>query len=224
MKFMSAAYKKEMQGQLKTAAKGSGWRQSKGVVYRQCGEWFIAGHWRNVGADPGQGLCIESMAKPMAIDPMLWDVMELRENNKQPLSFRYWGAFICGNPVLKSKTIDQTGPAVAMPLMIETLDEFLPEILHLLQTTKFSNLAKNPAGIHDNWRLGETVIHSLRLENEPRLAINYAENNTGAFSNSQAITKPKVAGKRHNELVITSIQDETKRSYFRRILDLILKD
>ncbi|SDR19583.1 hypothetical protein [Pseudovibrio sp. Tun.PSC04-5.I4] len=91
MKFMSASYRKEMQRQLRLVVKSTDWRQSKGVVFRQSDDWFIAGHWRNVSANASDGLRIEILAKPMAIDPMLWEVMGLEENNTKPLSFRYWG-------------------------------------------------------------------------------------------------------------------------------------
>lgn len=224
MKFMSAAFQKEMTHQLRVAVKGTGWKHAKGVVFRQSDEWFIAGHWRNVGADPAAGLRVEIMAKPMAIDPMLWDVMELQENNKQPLSFRYWGAFICGTPVLKHEIIHEIDPAVATPLMLETLDRLLPDVLLLLETTKFSDLAKNPAGIHDNWRLGETVTHALRLENEPDLAAKNAQNNAGAYSKSSTTGQPKTAGKSHNDLVVSAIREEVKKPYARRLLDRLLKN
>ncbi len=224
MKFMSAAYRREMQHQLRVASKGTDWRQAKGVVFRQSDEWFIAGHWRNVSAAPLDGLRIEIMAKPMAIDPMLWEVMELQENNNKPLSFRYWGAFVCGTPVLEYEIIDEIRPEQAMTLMLATLDRLLPEVLLKLETTKFSDLARNPAGEHDNWRLGETITHALRLENEPELALRYAENNTGAFSNSKALKNSKIAGKSHNELVASAIRDGTKQSYFRSVLDRVLKN
>lgn len=223
MKFMSAAYRKEMQKQLLVATKGTAWRQANGVVFRQQDEWFIAGHWRNISADPADGHRIEIMAKPMAIDPMLWEIMDLQENNKQPLSFRYWGAFICGTPVLKCEILNETAPAKSMPLMLATLDRLVPEVLVLLEKSKFSDLAKNPAGIHDNWRMGETIIHALRLENEPELSLKYAEAHTGAFSNLQTMENLKIAGKRHNELVASAIRDRPKRSLFRSLIDRTFK-
>ena len=198
MKFASPAYHKEMQGQLRDAAKGTGWKQAKGAVFRQIDDWFIAGHWRNVSANPDDGLRIEIMAKPMVIDAMLWDVMELHDNNRQPLSFRYWGAFICGNPVLKSRVIDEFDPEKAVAAMLVTLDLLLPEVLLLLETSEFSDLARNPVGIHDNWRMEETITHALRLEEKPELALKYALANTGTYSHSTLIQDPKLAGSNYS--------------------------
>ena len=107
--------------------------------------------------------------------------------------------------------------------MEQLLDGLLPVVLELLETTKFSDLAKNPAGIHDNWRMGETIIHSLRLESDPDLALRVAQKNQGAFSIHQSVKDPRRAGKRHNELVASAISGEAKRSYLKRMIDRILK-
>ncbi|WP_411957130.1 hypothetical protein [Paracoccus homiensis] len=220
---MSSTYIKAMQSQLRAAVKGTGWKQAKGVVFRQSGHWFIAGHWRNVSANPDDGLRIEIMAKPMAIDPLLWEVMGLQENNALPLSFRYWGAIICGTPVLKCEIIDEIDPAEAMTSMVEVLDRLLPVVLELLETKKFSDLAKNPAGIHDNWRMGETIIHSLRLEGDTDSALKIAQSNYGTFSIDRSVKDPRLAGKRHNELIASAICGEAKPLYLKRLIDRILK-
>lgn len=223
MKFMSSAYRKAMQIQLRAAAKGTGWKQANGVVFRQIGDWFIAGHWRQVSANPDDGLRIAIMAKPMAIDPLLWEDKGLQANNAKPLSFRYWGAFICGTPELKYEIIDEVDPAKAMTSMVEVLDRLLPVVLDLLETTKFSDLARNPTGNHDNWRMGATIDYSLRLENDPDLALTVAKSPKAPSSIDRSVKDPSLAGKRHNELVASAICGEAKRPYLKRVMGRILK-
>ena len=192
-----AAFQQDLNKQIRAAVKGTGWKQSKGVVFRQIDDWFIAGHWRKVSADLQDGLRIELMAKPMALDPMLWETMGLEENNSQPLSFRYWGAFVCGTPVLAAEVIAETDPDRAAPAMIATLDRMVPGLLDTLASNSFSELAKSPVGIHDNWRMSETIVQALRLENEPDLALKYAASERSAYF---------ISGKSHNELFVEQMQ------------------
>lgn len=37
-------------------------------------------------------------AKPMALDPLFWEIVKTPDNNKQPLSFRLLGAWTCQGP------------------------------------------------------------------------------------------------------------------------------
>ena len=206
MKFMNSQYQKDMQTHLRAAAKGSGWKQAKGVVFRQVEDWFIAGQWKSVSADPADGLRIEILAKPMAIDPMLWQVMGSCNNNDQPLSFRYWGFFVCGAPVLDFEVIKTTEPERAAPEVIARLQKMLPKLIDKLGSEKFSDLAQASLGNHDNWRMTETIIHALWLEGDNEGAVRYAEHNRGSMSNSSLIADASKAGKTHNELVIEAIK------------------
>ena len=224
---MSHQYQKDMQTHLRTAAKGSGWKQAKGVVFRQVEDWFIAGHWRAVSADPTDGLRIEILAKPMAIDPKLWQVMGIDGNNEKPLSFRYWGFFVCGMPVLDFEVIRTTEPERAAPEMIARLQKMLPELLDKLGSEKFSDLAQASLGNHDNWRMTETIIHALWLDGDEAGAVRYAEQNRSSMSNSTLIADASKAGKTHAQLVIEAIKGETpsgkedrtapKRGFWQRI-------
>ena len=103
--------------------------------------------------------------------------------------------------------------------MLETLHALLPEVLRLLEREKFSELARNPDGAHDNWRMGETITHALRLETQPELALKYAVNETGAFSHSRLVKDPGISGKSHNELVAATIRSEIKQSRFSRMIN-----
>ena len=222
MKFLSGAYSKEIQKQLRAAVKGTSWRQAQGVAFQKCGDWFIAGHWRALSANSADGLRIEIMAKPMAIDPMLWAVMRLEDNNSKPLSFRYWGSFICGTPVLEFEIIHEIDPIRAAPSMLAALDRLLPKVLQRLDSEKFSDIARNPAGIHDNWRMSETIAHALRLEGRPDLALQYAATHAGGFSVSRMENGRRVTRK-HNELLAEIIENETTRSAMSNVIHVIFR-
>ncbi|SDR19598.1 hypothetical protein SAMN04515695_3329 [Pseudovibrio sp. Tun.PSC04-5.I4] len=109
-----------------------------------------------------------------------------------------------------------------MPEMLVSLENMLPRVFLQVANTKFSDIAKNTAGIHDNWRMGETIIHALRLEEEPDLALQYASSRRGGFSISRTSQDVEKAGKTHNEMAAPLIEKEEnfspKRNFLQRLL------
>jgi hypothetical protein len=92
---------------IKNRAKGSAWRVSKGVVFRDFDGWFIAAPsavW--LGKRRTQ---IELKFKPMTLDPIFWEIVEAETNVEMPLSFRYWGAWTCSIPALVEHELDERG-------------------------------------------------------------------------------------------------------------------
>ncbi len=75
---------------LKLQAKGSGWRHADGSIFKQEGEWFLS-------VLPTMsflsGATVRWQCKPMAIDPLFWEIFHLEDNKKLPLSFRDRGAW-----------------------------------------------------------------------------------------------------------------------------------
>lgn len=156
---------------LRGAARGSGWGQKQGALFRQEGAWFVAGHLRMLTTPDGPRPHAEILAKPMALDPLYWRDMSLSENARQPLSFRYWGAFVCGTPVLDVRALPADGDAEARAAaLIAALDAMLPDLMVRLAEVPFSTLAADPKGAHDNWRMGQTLLYAHELErNGPAL-------------------------------------------------------
>lgn len=92
---------------IKKRAKGTEWRVSKGVVFRDFDGWFIsapAAVW--LGKRRTQ---IELKFKPMTLDPIFWEIVETETNVEMPLSFRYWGAWTCSIPALVEHELDERG-------------------------------------------------------------------------------------------------------------------
>ncbi|QBF31911.1 hypothetical protein [Thalassococcus sp. S3] len=75
---------------LKSKCKGSGWRYNQGHISRQDGDWFIS-------VDPSlayeKGVIVDCELKPMAVDPLYWEIMGLDENKSMPLSSRIFAAW-----------------------------------------------------------------------------------------------------------------------------------
>ena len=92
---------------VKRCAKGSGWKISQGVLFRDFEGWFVAAPvavW--VGRRKSQ---IELRGKPMTLDPIFWEVVETESNVSMPLSFRYFGAWTCSVPAVAEQGLQENG-------------------------------------------------------------------------------------------------------------------
>jgi len=91
---------KDFQAALKAAGRRRGWRYAGGWLFRQDGEWFASILpsllWE-------RGAAIAFALKPMALDPLFWDIVGLPDNGKLPLSFRANGAWVLHPPPRESR-------------------------------------------------------------------------------------------------------------------------
>ncbi|MBT2187083.1 hypothetical protein [Sphingobium nicotianae] len=108
---------KNFDAALKGASRAAGWRFARGGVFRQTGDWFISILpsllWE-------RGALVRMMVKPMALDPLFWNIVGLSENEALPLSFRATGAWVLRPP----STEGHVGPNTmqVQPLATEVLD------------------------------------------------------------------------------------------------------
>jgi hypothetical protein len=92
---------------LKDAIRGSGWRSAQGMMFREMNGWFCrvdAAVW--IGR---RRTTIEFRVKPMALDPLFWDICGISQNSSLPLSFRAIGSWSCRTPALSIKDIEESG-------------------------------------------------------------------------------------------------------------------
>ena len=70
-------------------------------------------------------LRFQLQAKPMSLDPILWQILLMPENEKEPLSFRHWAAFQCQAPVVAKQhlPIEAISPEGAAELLLAWLSE-----------------------------------------------------------------------------------------------------
>lgn len=111
------AYRRALEKAVRAASKGSGWRTLEGCLFREQAGWFVS-------VCPSVFIYEESTkaivsAKPMAIDPIFWDIVCLPENAEAPLSFRLNGAWTCQPPHFDEVPIEENEDAnvVAARLM-----------------------------------------------------------------------------------------------------------
>ena len=82
---------RDFQAAMKAHAKASGWRYARADLFKQEGDWFVSNMpslaWHS-------GAWSRLTVKPMALDPLFWDIVGLPENNDLPLSFRATGAWV----------------------------------------------------------------------------------------------------------------------------------
>ena len=76
--------------ELRQQAKGTGWRVAQGTIFRQEEDWFVSNQPTLAFQ---RGVITRWTCKPMAIDPLFWEIVGLEENNTMPLSFRDQGAW-----------------------------------------------------------------------------------------------------------------------------------
>jgi hypothetical protein len=98
------AFEKEFLAALGPALHGTGWKKSGSTLFRQSGDFFqsieISVHLEdaNIG--------VTQFFKPMALDPIVWDILGMSENASKPLSFRARGAFICPGLPIHDELLD----------------------------------------------------------------------------------------------------------------------
>jgi hypothetical protein len=112
-------------------AKGSGWRSSQGVLFREANEMFVSST-----ADmsfTGYKTVARMAAKPQALDLLFWEILGLGDNARQPLSFRYFGAFTCQVPHAAEAVIND-GPGEPVEIaksLLSWSNERIPAIKSL---------------------------------------------------------------------------------------------
>ena len=168
--FIVGKSRKDLEVALRSAAKGSGWKVKNAVLFRQVEDWFIAAHHRSIAVEGGVGFQVEMMAKPMLIDPLYWADNGLAPNINEPLSFRYWGAFICGVPVVSLMPVDGDDAPQMAAAMMTAADTLLPVTLARLRSESFVDIASAPLAIHDNYRMADTVRYARILAEAPEAA------------------------------------------------------
>jgi hypothetical protein len=97
--------RKAFKAALKQQAKGTSWGTVQGALFRNLGGWFLsapAGVW--LGRRKTR---IELSCKPMALDPLFWDIVQAETNAQLPLSFRYSGAWTCHTPPIVGCDIEE---------------------------------------------------------------------------------------------------------------------
>ena len=109
------------------AAKGTEWKARQGVIVGERGGWLIAAH--EMTDVLRERTRVRLVTKPMAIDPILWDLVGEPQLRRQGLTFRYFGAVTCPCLILEEPEVSEEGGVDAIASrMIALADAKLTEI------------------------------------------------------------------------------------------------
>jgi hypothetical protein len=137
------AQRRELAKACREVAKGTPWRSNQGVLFADRGGWFVAVHeMTNILREETKARIV---VKPMAIDPIFWDLVGEPQLRSQSLSFRYFGALTCAPLILGEPEVSEDGGVIAIAQRLLALGEAklgliaaswtADDFLHGIQTT-----------------------------------------------------------------------------------------
>jgi hypothetical protein len=155
------AFEKQLLAEIGTHLKRSEWKKSSCALFRQSDgiyqDIFIAVHRNSASTTT------ELRLKPMALDPILWDILDIPENRDMPLSFRTWGAFTCSAiPVYEAQieSFGDTAGDVAHRLIALYKDK-ISLVDHVLSEKPFSELVSSHPNQIERGAYAVTLVTSL---------------------------------------------------------------
>lgn len=146
-------------------------------------DWFLAVHpMVNRLRERTQARIV---VKPMASDPVFWDLVGHPELRRQGLSFRYLGAMTVGGLILEEPEISEEGGAEAMAgRLLAVGEQRLETIARTWTVDDFLSRLPVRQGRYYTARLS-TLLAFGRLKDAERLAANTAAaGGTGGFVSS----------------------------------------
>jgi len=158
------AYRKALGKAVRVAAKGSGWRSIEGGLFQERAGWFV-------GVSPSVYIYEEVtkasvFAKPMAIDPIFWDITGLPENRDAPLSFRFNGAWVCRPPDFVEVDIpEQPDLSAVAAHLVAAADDQLDRVILSWTPAAFLSLCQT-AGAERGSYLSCIVTMLVAMERE----------------------------------------------------------
>jgi hypothetical protein len=144
------AYRRALEKSVRAQAKGTGWKSVSGSIFREQADWFIEASLSVYIYE-----CVTSAVisvKPMAIDPIFWDIVGLPENREQPLSFRAIGAWACRPPYFFEASVEEDGDiAVVARRLIAIANEQLEIVLRSHSLDAFLLACRGSAGTEEQY-------------------------------------------------------------------------
>ena len=120
----------------RASVKGTAWRSATGVLFAQRNGWFLAMQEMTgiVSAITKARLTV----KPMAIDPIFWDMAGQPQLRNESLSFRYFGALTCPGLIMAEVELsEEGGPAEIAVRMLQVAEATLEEVATTWTMDKF---------------------------------------------------------------------------------------
>ena len=113
---------------LRSAAKGTPWRAKQGAISNKSKGWVYTADISCRGDMCHHEHLFRFFAKPVAWDYILWDILQIEGNDKQPVTFHYWGWFTCKMPPICELSADLE--------MLSTDDDLAKALIDFAQQNK----------------------------------------------------------------------------------------
>ncbi len=144
------AYRRSLEKSVRVQAKSTGWKSASGSIFREQAGWFIEAS-SSVYIYEHLTKAVISV-KPMAIDPIFWDLVGLPENREQPLSFRAKGAWTCRPPYYAELDIEEhTDTAFVADRLIAAATDQLENVLRSYSLDAFLLTCRDGAGTNGSY-------------------------------------------------------------------------
>lgn len=137
------AQRRELYKACQAVAKGTRWKAKTGVLVGEQDGWLVAIHeLTDVSQRRTRARVI---VKPMAIDPIFWEIVGHPELCRQGLSFRYFGAMTCAPLILEEPELSEEGGVTAIAQrMLDLGNRKLTEIAATWTSDRFLELLCDP--------------------------------------------------------------------------------
>jgi hypothetical protein len=154
-------FEKELLAALGPALKGTGWKKSGCVLFRES-----EGLFQEIDISVflnDEKIRVTQRIKPMTLDPILWDILGLSENASEPLSFRSMGAFTCLGLPIYEELLDETfGGVTDAVVALSTIAHDNEQLFErVLAGTDFSTLLAQHPNHRECGAYAVTLVTSL---------------------------------------------------------------
>lgn len=144
--------------------RGSSWRTRDVLLFQEAEGFFLQGSFTPYAFE--QKTSVNASIKPMGVDPVLWRLAGMPENEDAPLSFRANGVFTCRGLPVREEVFDDTdrSPAESAEAIVSFMDSAAEKALDLTKSSRFSDLLDRFMADRPRHRLIATYVTSLILE------------------------------------------------------------
>lgn len=171
-------FEKEALSSLAKLVRKTSWKRRQNSLFVRTGEYLQSASVSVHVNSPETH--VELSFKPMGIDPVLWDILDMPENRRENLSFRIWGAFTCSSLPIANAQVEEPGssPAGVARAVLTFCETNENRFRDCLAQAAFSELvAKHPNQVERGAyavTLVVSLIHEGRLNEARRLTRAYA--------------------------------------------------
>lgn len=154
-------FEKELLAALGPVVKGTGWKKSGQILFKESGGFFQEIDISVFLND--EKICVTQQVKPMMLDLILWDILGISENASEPLSFRSTGAFTCPGLPIHEELIDTRDATVSdAAIALRTIADSSVKLRQkVLEGTDFSTLLAQHPNHRERGAYEVTLVTSL---------------------------------------------------------------